>query len=380
MKRKLTAFVLTAVLLLSCFVVTAGAVPMPDQIGDVNNDDAVDITDVTLIQRHLARMIDFDAYALVKADFDNDREVTTLDVTALQRTLTHMDVPESWGGYFISGSTIHRVYSNYASGKAMTGVPVTITAEGIDTSPYYPQPDSFFEPIEYSFEIGQGDYIRDDSGKIIFDENGTPQYRYEIFAQQEWSAQNSITYTFEKAGNYSVTIQLRNRLGFEDWQSAYIVVTEPYSADTPVITSVITDKGNSVGLLRRDKIQPSCHDDSLTVTVLAEGGSGAYEYAFELRNPNETVMQGYSADNSFTIGKDYLPGWAEYNELKEREREYVSQQFAEGALWVEIPDEFNYDADNYEPYDLIIKIKDSEGSETEETVKIAPIYDFDYIG
>ena len=379
MKRKLTAFVLTTVLLLSCFIVTAGAVPQPVEIGDVNHDGTVDTNDVTLIQRYLAVIISFDAYALGKADFDHDKDVTALDVTAMQRSLALMDVPDSWGGYFLPDSTIQRVYSNYASGRAMTGVPVTITAEGIITGSYYPQPDSFFEPIEYSFEIGQGDYIRDENGKIIFDDNG-PQYHYDIYAQQDWSARNSITYLFEKAGNYSVTIKSRNRFGFEDLQSAYIEVTEPYSTDTPVITSVITDKGNSLELLRHDRIQPSRNDESLTVTTLATGGSGVYEYAFELRNPNETVTQAYSADNSFTIDKDFLPGWAEYRDLKKRESEYVSEQFAQGAQWVEIPDEFIYEADHYAPYDLIVKVKDSNGNETEETVKIAPIYDFDYIG
>ncbi len=379
MKRKLTAFVLTTVLLLSCFIVTAGAMPQPVKIGDVNHDGTVDTNDVTLIQRYLAVIISFDAYALGKADFDHDKDVTALDVTAMQRSLALMDVPDSWGGYFLPDSTIQRVYGNYASGRAMTGVPVTITAEGIITGSYYPQPDSFFEPIEYSFEIGQGDYIRDENGKIIFDDNG-PRYHYDVYAQQDWSARNSITYLFEKAGNYSVTIKSRNRFGFEDLQSAYIAVTEPYSTDTPVITSVITDKGNSLELLRHDRIQPSRNDESLTVTTLATGGSGVYEYAFELRNPNETVTQAYSADNSFTIDKDCLPGWAEYRDLKKRESEYVSEQFAQGAQWVEIPDEFTYEADHYAPYDLIVKVKDSNGNETEETVKIAPIYDFDYIG
>ena len=375
----LSVIILIAVLV-SGLTLSVGAVPMPEQIGDVNHDDSVDIDDVTLIRRYLVGLETFDAYALSKADYDHDKDVTVMDVTALQRTLAHMDVPESWGGLFLSSFSIHRIYSNYSSGKATTGIPVTITAEGIDTSPYYPQPDSFFEPIEYFFEIGQGDYIRDESGKIIFDENGSPQYHYDVYAQQDWSEQNSITYTFEKAGNYSVTIKVRNRFGYPDQAHSYLTVVEPYSADLPVITSVITDRGNSLGLMQYDKIQPSRDDESLTVTTLVTGGSDSYEYYFELRNPNETVVQGYSADNSFTIDKAYLPGWAEYEELKQRENEYVSQKFAEGAYWVEIPHEFEYDADNYDPYDLIVKVRDSEGNETTETVHIAPIYDFDYIG
>lgn len=374
------SILLILTVLISGLTLSAGAVPLPEQIGDVNNDDSVDIDDVTLIRRYLIGLETFDAYALSKADFDNDKDVTVMDVTALQRTLAHMDVPESWGGLFLSSSSIRRIFSNYGSGKATTGVPVTITADGINNRPYYPQPESFFEPIEYSFEIGQGDYIRDESGKIIFNEDGTPQYYYDIYAQQDWSAQNSITYTFEETGNYSVTIKMRNRFGYEDQENSYLTVVEPYSSDLPVITSVITDKGNSIGLLQYDKIQPSRDDESLTVTTLVTGGSGSCEYYFELKNPNGTVVQGYSADNSFTIDKAYLPGWAEYEELKQRENEYVSQKFAEGAYWVEIPHEFEYDADNYDPYDLIVKVRDSEGRETSETVKIAPIYDFEYIG
>ncbi len=381
--RRMISFVIVMSLLLAFLIGTtlsAGAVPLGLFYGDVNKDDCTDIVDVTLIQRYLAGMTDFDEIQKEQADYDHDGDPGAPDVTALQRIEAGMAVPEEYGGSFMPWSTIHRIYSDYGSGKAVTGVPVTITAEGSDTHSAYARPTGFFEPIEYSFEIVKGDYIRDEQGKIIFDENNIPQYRYDVHVEQEWSLQNSITYTFEKTGRYSVIIKSRNRFGFEDQQGASIEAVEPYGFDLPVITSVITDKGSSVELLRYDRIQPSRDDESLTVTALAAGGSGGYSYAFELKKPNGSVTQDFCAENSFTVDKDDLPGWAEYCALKESENEYISQKFAEGALWVEIPQEFEYQAENYDPYDLIVRVRDSEGHETAETVKIAPIYDFDYVG
>ena len=166
MKRIISIITVLSLLsaLLAGTALSAGAVPLGMFYGDVDYDFWVDSTDVTLIQRHLSNMVTFDALQKELADYDHDSEVGITDVTIIQRVLAKMSVREEYGGSFLPETTIHRIYSDYASGKAMIGVPVTITANGIDSSRYYPQPDSFFEPIEYRFEIGKGDYVRDENG------------------------------------------------------------------------------------------------------------------------------------------------------------------------------------------------------------------------
>ena len=61
-------------------------------VGDVDMDDSVEITDVTLIQRYLAGMRQLSYEQLMLADADNSGDVDIVDATLMQRYLAQMDV------------------------------------------------------------------------------------------------------------------------------------------------------------------------------------------------------------------------------------------------------------------------------------------------
>lgn len=69
-------------------------------LGDARSDRGVDITDVTYIQRAIAKMSMLDDYDEVAADVDADEEVTILDATYIQRYLADMDVPYKIDHFF----------------------------------------------------------------------------------------------------------------------------------------------------------------------------------------------------------------------------------------------------------------------------------------
>ena len=62
------------------------------QLGDVNRDGKVTISDVTAIQRHLAEIEPLTDEQLALADTDGDGEVTIDDATLIQMYLAEYDV------------------------------------------------------------------------------------------------------------------------------------------------------------------------------------------------------------------------------------------------------------------------------------------------
>ncbi len=60
-------------------------------IGDVNNDKAVNMLDITAIKRHLIKVERLDEYKAICADVNNDDIVNTLDILALKRHLIKVE-------------------------------------------------------------------------------------------------------------------------------------------------------------------------------------------------------------------------------------------------------------------------------------------------
>ena len=63
---------------------TQPTVPSKYEKGNVNRDNAVDITDVTFIQKYLVKLIPFDSEQKALADYNGDGKVTIKDATAIQ--------------------------------------------------------------------------------------------------------------------------------------------------------------------------------------------------------------------------------------------------------------------------------------------------------
>ncbi len=62
-------------------------------LGDVNNDGAVNINDVTDIQRNLAELEEFDEYQKLAADANQDGALDISDATAIQMYLADYKLP-----------------------------------------------------------------------------------------------------------------------------------------------------------------------------------------------------------------------------------------------------------------------------------------------
>lgn len=56
-------------------------------LGDINNDEAITIDDVTLIQKYLANMFELDSTQLKIADVNDDKDISIDDVTMIQKYL-----------------------------------------------------------------------------------------------------------------------------------------------------------------------------------------------------------------------------------------------------------------------------------------------------
>jgi hypothetical protein len=71
-----------------CFVVNNGVIVAGDyQLGDVNDDGSVDIKDVTILRRHLAKWAGYEKIVKLAADVNGDGVINSKDVTILRRYL-----------------------------------------------------------------------------------------------------------------------------------------------------------------------------------------------------------------------------------------------------------------------------------------------------
>lgn len=347
MKRIISFFLLFAVLVL-CFPIHIGGTAITiRKYGDINNDQFIDIVDVSLVQKALATLGIYDGVQKEAADFDHNNEVSAVDATLIQRFISKMDIPEGCGGQYEPMSFIRRLYADYDSGQAMVGVPVTFIAQG--GYPYYEyEVDEKFNPNEYKFEVFSSDNMEEP-----------------IFVR-DYSEDNSFSYVFERADcTYRINAYARNRYQFESgiYYSTFRVV-ESYDLDKPIISSIYTDKYGNKGInSNNSNFKTSCRWNDLVFSVIAKGGSGKYMYAFEYKTNDKILVQEYSDNNCFTIGSENFPGWDEYEAIKPFMNSY-----------------YRYDPSKVLPYELTVKVKDSDGNISSESYLISAIDDFGLIG
>lgn len=60
-------------------------------LGDVNKDGKLNIRDATAIQKFLAKLIDFDDEAKLRADFDQNEKINVKDATSIQKKLAGLN-------------------------------------------------------------------------------------------------------------------------------------------------------------------------------------------------------------------------------------------------------------------------------------------------
>lgn len=237
--------------------ITAFATPVPLFPGDVDLNGNITITDATEIQKYLAGTADLSKKQIYTADADGDGKVTVLDATQIQKMLAGL-VEGYDGPYSLPYIISHNVFAenlsaSYDSGKAMAGTPVTFTAEAAGG----------VAPFSYEFAV---------NGEVV----------------QERSENNALTYTFENAGSYEISVKYYNVFDEYDSYTAEYAVVEPYESENPVISAVYPDR-----------LYISFGESGLKITANAIFGAQPYEYAFKLDKGQ--LEQDFSDSNEFVI-------------------------------------------------------------------------------
>lgn len=245
------AFTLVLCLFIGSFTSYAGIAP--SWFGDIDMDDSVTVKDVTLLQKHLASLVSFNKIQLFAADVDGDGRITVKDVTMIQKDCAGM---LSLPAYQSIVERV-RIISDYDSGKAMVGTPVTFKTLSL-------QAPAYLEPLKYEYYVNQE--------KV-----------------SELSECDTLTYTFDKAGGYSITVMVYNALGGKNHAYLYLRVVDAYTYDSPKITAVYTDP-------------EFVYYNAKGVTVFANAVSDASpcEYKFELKEYG-IILADYSEKNSYSF-------------------------------------------------------------------------------
>ena len=258
--KKITVLLLCLLLLFGATLSVSAALP-PLQPGRVNRDSDINIKDATEIQKYLADLCELTKKQEYCADVDNDGKVTVKDATMIQKYVAGLITEFDKQPLHIDIYT-DALYADFDSGMAMAGVPVTFTANA----------KGFMEPFSYEFLIND-------------------------VVVSECSQSNKFTYTFDDAGEYSVTVRVYNSFpAMNEFKTIY-EVAEPYESDVPVIKAFYYDKHYFAGFPYQCM---NCFDENITITAEAMFGSGDYEYCFLI---NDEVTQDFSENNQYLLKK-----------------------------------------------------------------------------
>jgi len=241
MKKSQYAYCLSLVLIISTMILAAPVTSAYslEFIGDIDGDFEVGAADATLAQRYSTRVTGLSKKQLYIGDVDNNGEVDIVDATRIQRHATKLN-----GGfytYYVSTSpAIENFASDFDSGMAMPGIPVTFYGEG-----------SGYGPLSYEFSV---------DGTVI----------------QERSEADTFVYSFPDTGVYNVTLTLYNDFDEITSYTLPYQVTEPYETVVPVITSAHFNH-----LYNRYS--------SHTVTTFALGGTTPYQYCYTISGKSDEI-------------------------------------------------------------------------------------------
>lgn len=269
--KKILSIILTLVMLTSvCAVsfVSADAALPPLYMGDLNKDGLVDILDATLIQKIIAKIHESNSAYEYIGDVDKDSRLSIRDASLIQKWLVGLVQSNVIDQIVIIDAHTDNFYANYSDGMAMAGVPVTFT---IDVT-------SYVDIISYDL------YVND----VVVDTSTT---------------ENSFEYTFDKPGDYTVSIVASTPfLSTEGYVFDYTVV-EPYDLQSPVIK----------GFYFTDRYYESLFysTSGMKANVEVIGGTAPYSYKFVFTRPETLkdgaktieIVQDYSDKNYFTLPK-----------------------------------------------------------------------------
>lgn len=243
--KKLISFVMVIAVMLSLAMLPANAaLPPVGVIGDIDGNWTVDILDATALQNTLVGNVDECDNYFVIADTNGNGVVDVMDATEIQRYVAELPCSEYIDEDISCDMHTNDFYSDYESGSAMAGVPVTFTCS------------------VYS---------------------GSPVIRYELFVDGQLVASdrenNSLTYTFPEPGEYDIEMVAVAALETGIFEHENFKVVAPYGCDQPVVTSMYVTGTRQWGDI--------CFDtDGYYYHANVIGGEGPYTYTFTLEIPS----------------------------------------------------------------------------------------------
>lgn len=324
--KKVLSIILAIVMIISLGIVSVSATTAPvGDVGDANFDGDIDVSDATFILRALARLETPTDEQNLFGDADKDGVLSVLDATCIQRYEAKLK-PYGYVGYSYNYDMIENdFYSDYESGMAIAGVPVTFTINASAGSPI-----KSYELYVDGVSVGE-------------------------------SETNSITYTFEEAGEYDVEMYVKAFFSTGVMEKYRFKVVQPYESELPQFKTLYLTGTIQWGSITYDV-------KGMKVTADAIGGKGPYQYKFmferpenaEYNSPRYTVVQEYSENNVY-----------EFDVIK----------YSDVVIQIPVYDSYgNIVAYRVENSDLDCKltvyIKDANGNEVSREMPI--YYDDDY--
>ena len=312
MKRIVISILLMMVIITSLLTISVSAALPPVLIGDVNRDFSADILDVTLIQRRLVDITEFDYETELRADYDRDGEVSVTDVTWIQRKEVGMTIPEAFGGWANQNILVTSFFADYQSGKAAVGVPITFTARA----------NCGEENCTFEFFI---------NGELV----------------QERSEKNTLTYTFTDSGKYDIAVRAYNSDSFRTLKHIREFYYDyPYEQTYSVVDSYPYDGFQLAAVSWIDYM----YSDSPSIEVHQTGGTAPYTYCYTILDP--TIRDQYTQEYYARYG---------WSLLYDDNRPYLYRECStENTLTLPL--------EMFAPrasHDILVRVKDANGNLTE---------------
>lgn len=254
---KICITLLVLATLVSTTIFSTSAMTAPLYRGDVDNNGKTDIDDATLLQKYIADLADLSKRQIYIGDLDEDGKISVDDITILQKYCAGLigSINPPFG--IRDTVDINNFYSDYNSGKAPVGTPIT----------FYTEATGGVQPFTYEYYV---------NGNVASDRIET----------------NSFTYTFDEKGTYNITVRVYNIFDeYSEYTQSFEVVEE-YSNEYPVICSV-----------HLNRLIIDNRDSNIVLTANAIFGTGPYEYKFSL--DNGVYVQDFSENNIFDL-KPYI--------------------------------------------------------------------------
>lgn len=253
MKKRIIVVMISVliIVLISAFNVSAVLAPMP--VGNVDKIGGVTVKDATLVQKHIANLVELEKVQKALADVDSDDSITIKDATMVQKYCANI-IDSFLATGICNNIDIQSVNADFNSGKAMVGVPVTFMVTANATP----------EPITYEYYV---------NGEVV----------------EKNTKQSTFTHTFGELGIYEIKVIAYNDFGTASSATISYEIVDAYKCEKVCVKSFYHNKTEmSFNTIETDTV----------LTATAMFGSGEYEYAFYVDNE---LVQDFSAKNTCGI-------------------------------------------------------------------------------